>query len=193
MRQRTRFPARRGRGRTAAPLLVLLLSRFLGAPPAARGQAPEAPPSTTLAVAIGAFDVGRQSRDLGAGLELAAPGLGLRSAGGRLRLAPVVGVGTSRHRAFFTYFGAQADLALDPRWSLRASFALTRYSRHDDADLGGPVLFRESLALLRRTASGLAFGLSFFHISNGHTYRYNPGTNQLSLVIELPLGGRVGP
>ncbi len=176
-------PCRGAALRARAVLLFVVGLAAAGLP----GWAQERVTTPTLALEIGAFNVGREGVNEGATLEIHAEAWGRRLWHDRIWLYPMLGVGTTSRHAVFGYFGAQADLELPHRWRMGGGFAFTRYATHGDIELGGPLNFRSSFTLARRTRSGIEIGGSFFHISNANLYRNNPGTNQLSLTIEVPL------
>jgi Lipid A 3-O-deacylase (PagL) len=180
----------RKRSSRAAGWIPGALLFLLGSTVGARStSAEDAPPALepTIAVHVGAFNIGRESNDGGAAIEIHGAAWGRRLWGDRLWLYPVVGIGGSANHAVLGYFGAQSDLDLPNRWRMSGGFAFTRYATHEDIDLGGPLVFRSCFTLARRTRSGVEIGASFFHVSNAHFYSNNPGANQLSLMVEIPL------
>jgi len=173
------------RGGLAA--LAVLISPALATPVSAS----ETPPLAfdTVTVQIGAFNVGREPVHSGAGFEIRNSTWSQSLPhSDRLRVFPVVGFGGSAGQAAFGYTGVRADLTLPYRWRMSGGFAVALYSGYGNIDLGGPVEFRSSFVLAHRLANGLEVGATFFHLSNGRLYRNNPGTNELALVLELPLG-----
>ncbi len=172
------------RGGLAA--LVVLIAPAL----ATSLSASETPPFAfdAVTVQVGAFNVGREPVRSGAGLEIRDSTWSRSlSRSDRLRLSPVVGFGGSAGQAAFGYTGVRADLALPHRWRMSGGFAVALYSGYGNIDLGGPIEFRSSFVLAHRLANGLEVGATFFHLSNGRLYRKNPGTNELALLLELPL------
>jgi lipid A 3-O-deacylase len=101
-------------------------------------------------------------------------------------LSPVAGGLFASKGTLFFYGGLRYDLPLAGSWFLSPQLAAGLYSHELGIDLGGALEFRSALELSRELRGGRSrVGLLLFHLSNGHLYSHNPGTEGLVLAYSL--------
>lgn len=110
--------------------------------------------------------------------ELALPWPRLRQL--RLPVSPIAGIMATSQGALYVYGGGRVDRQLgDSRWLLSPSFSAGLYHASKGKRLGGVLEFRTGLELSLRVADNVQLGVVLYHLSNGHLYHNNPGTESL--------------
>lgn len=101
-------------------------------------------------------------------------------------LSPVAGGLFASKGTLYVYGGLRYDRPLGRSWFLSPQFAAGLYSHEQGIDLGGALEFRSGIELSREFRGGRSrAGLLLFHLSNGHLYAHNPGTEGLVLTYSL--------
>lgn len=101
-----------------------------------------------------------------------------------LNLAPTVGYSKAAGGgASLVYLGANLPLDLGEHWRLSPSFSLGYFDEGGGLDLGGELQFRSGLELNRLLGEHWRVGAALTHVSNGHLYEFNPGTEALILSL----------
>jgi len=101
-------------------------------------------------------------------------------------LSPVAGGLFAAKGTLYVYGGLRYDRPLGRSWFLSPQIAAGLYSHEQGIDLGGALEFRSGLELSREFRGGRSrAGLLLFHLSNGHLYSHNPGTEGLVLTYSL--------
>jgi lipid A 3-O-deacylase len=110
-----------------------------------------------------------------------------RFAQGFYFIKPMVGAfGTSRH-SVYAYGGLRADLVFWDHYVVMPNAAVGWYDRGNGKDLGTPIEFKTGVEFAYRWDGGTRLGVAFDHISNAGLSRHNPGTEQLLLMLSLPV------
>jgi lipid A 3-O-deacylase len=101
-------------------------------------------------------------------------------------LSPVAGGLFASKGTLYVYGGLRYDRPLGGSWFLSPQLAAGLYSHEQGIDLGGALEFRSGVELSRDFSGGRSrAGLLLFHLSNGHLYSHNPGTEGLVLTYSL--------
>ena len=110
-----------------------------------------------------------------------------RFAQGLFFIKPMIGaLGTSRGTVY-AYGGLRADFVFFDHYVLMPNAAVGWFHRGNGKNLGSPVEFKTGVELAWRFDGGARVGLAFDHISNAGLTQTNPGTEQLLLMVSLPL------
>jgi lipid A 3-O-deacylase len=165
------------------PLLILfsLAAALLAAPPA-RAAEPD-----LVTFNAGPIEILDPETRLQIGAELRFPPLRIRWLPRFLpELSPVAGGLFASRGTLYIYGGLRYDLPLPGSWFLSPQLAAGLYSHEQGIDLGGALEFRSGIELSRGFRGGRSrAGLLLFHLSNGHLYGHNPGTEALVLTYSL--------
>ncbi|MGE5195791.1 MAG: acyloxyacyl hydrolase, partial [Anaerolineae bacterium] len=94
-------------------------------------------------------------------------------------LRPQAGIFTTNVGATYVYGGVGYDFFIGKRVVLTPSFSPGIYFKGKGKDLGFPVEFRSAIELAFRFKNEGRLGAEFYHISNAHLSRRNPGVNIL--------------
>jgi len=101
-----------------------------------------------------------------------------------LNLSPMVGYSrASGGGASLVYLGANYPVDLNDHWRLSPSFAVGYFDGGGGFNLGGELEFRSGIELNRLLGEHWRIGAALTHISNGHLYDFNPGTEALILSL----------
>ena len=100
---------------------------------------------------------------------------------------PIAGIMGTSDAAVYGYGGILVDLYFGRRIVFSPSFAAGAYHNGNGKDLGHVVEFRSSAELAYRFDDRSRIGINFYHISNAHLGKSNPGTEILSLTYAIPL------
>ncbi len=106
---------------------------------------------------------------------------------GEWELVPAVGVAAVENGAQFVYADLHYEYRLGEHWVLSPSFGAGRFSGNDEIDLGHLVEFRSGIEIAWQSDSGYRVGLVLHHFSNGGISEHNPGIEELSLTLHVPL------
>ena len=102
-------------------------------------------------------------------------------------LRPLAGMFVTTLGSTFFYGGISYDFLLGKKVVLTPSFCPGFYFRGAGKDLGFPVEFRSAMDLAYRFKNEARIGASFYHLSNSHLSRRNPGVNILAFYYAFPL------
>jgi lipid A 3-O-deacylase len=162
-------------------LLFCLAAALLAAPPA-RAAEPD-----LVTFNVGPIEIVDPETRLQIGAELRFPPMRIRWLPRFLpELSPVAGGLFASRGTLYVYGGLRYDLPLPGSWSLSPQLAAGLYSHEQGIDLGGALEFRSGLELSRDFRGGRSrAGLLLFHLSNGHLYSHNPGTEGLAFTYSL--------
>lgn len=140
------------------------------------------PPADPPLIALGAGDIDFDHREPAG--ELRGE---YRFAQGFYFIKPMIGAfGTSRH-SVYVYGGLRADLVFLDHYVVMPNAAVGWYTRGDGKALGSPVEFKTGVEFAYRWDGGTRLGVAFDHISNAGLTKLNPGTEQLLLMLSLPV------
>ncbi len=101
-------------------------------------------------------------------------------------LRPQIGILTTEFNSAYAYLGAAIDFFLFRNLAITPSFSPGLYFRGNGIDLGSVVEFRSAFEAALVLENGIRIGGEFFHISNGHLSRKNPGSNAVMIRVEFP-------
>ena len=162
-------------------LLFSLIAALLAAPPA-RAAEPD-----LVTFNVGPIEIVDPETRLQIGAELRFPPLRIRWLPRFLpELSPVAGGLFASKGTLYIYGGLRYDLPLGGSWFLSPQLAAGLYSHERGIDLGGALEFRSGVELSRDFRGGRSrAGLLLFHLSNGHLYSNNPGTEGLAFTYSL--------
>lgn len=100
---------------------------------------------------------------------------------------PEIGVITPGFRALYLYGGISLDLYITKHLLFSPSFAPGLYLQGNGKKLGFPIEFRSALELAYEFNNRARAGVQFYHLSNAHLGRKNPGVNAIALFVGIPL------
>ena len=106
------------------------------------------------------------------------------------RLRPSLGIEAARDGETLVYVALERDFAAGPRWILTPGLGVGSFRDGAMVELGSSLQFRSALALSYRLQNQWRIGLAFSHLSNGGVAERNPGTEELSLTVSMPLARR---
>lgn len=98
---------------------------------------------------------------------------------------PAVGVSGTRDGSVWLHGSLRFDLKISACWVVTPQVGASLYDNGDGKNLGGVLEFRSGIELTYRFERGARLGLVFYHLSNGHIYTRNPGSNSLVLTYGL--------
>ena len=104
-------------------------------------------------------------------------------------LKPFGGAMVTTDRATYGYGGFLVDIYFGRRLVLTGNTAVGLWANGHGKKLGSFVEFRSGLELAFRFDNRSRLGVGFHHISNAGLGHSNPGTEILSLIYSIPLGG----
>lgn len=104
-------------------------------------------------------------------------------------LIPVAGAMATSRGALLAYGGFRMELPMGERWVVSGGWAPGLYhpGTGDGKDLGGILEFRSHLELAFRLRNQSRVGLCLYHLSNGHVFSLNPGSESLVLTYTARL------
>jgi hypothetical protein len=109
------------------------------------------------------------------------------------RLRPSLGIEAARDGESLVYAAVERDFAIGPCWIISPGLGVGSFRDGAMLELGSSLQFRSALALSYRLHNEWRIGLAFSHLSNGGVAERNPGTEQLSLTVSMPLPSAVRP
>ncbi|MGH7091091.1 MAG: acyloxyacyl hydrolase, partial [Stellaceae bacterium] len=134
-----------------------------------------------LALGVGAFDFDH----LHPATEFRAE---YRFAQGLFFIHPMLGAFVTTDSTVYAYGGFLADFVFFDHYVLMPSAAVGYYHQGNSAkNLGSRLEFKTGAEFAYRFDTGMRLGIAFDHISNAGLTRVNPGTEELLLVLSLPL------
>ncbi|HEX6861391.1 MAG TPA: acyloxyacyl hydrolase [Thermoanaerobaculia bacterium] len=104
-------------------------------------------------------------------------------------LIPVAGAMATSRGILYAYGGFRMEIPLGKRWVGSGGWAPGLYypGAGDGKDLGGFLEFRSHLELAYRLRNESRVGLCLYHLSNGHLFSFNPGSESLVLTYSARL------
>ncbi len=102
-------------------------------------------------------------------------------------LRPQVGIFITSLGSTFLYGGISYDILIGKKVVLTPSFCPGLYYRGEGKDLGFPLEFKSAMDIAYRFKNESRIGASFYHLSNAHLSRRNPGVNILAFYYAFPL------
>jgi hypothetical protein len=105
---------------------------------------------------------------------------------------PIAGIEATHMGSTFLYGGFMADVRFGNNIILSPSAAVGWYNKGGARDLGSPLEFRTGIEAAYRFEDGLRLGLAFHHISNADLGDKNPGIEEVTLNVSLPIQYFVG-
>jgi hypothetical protein len=100
---------------------------------------------------------------------------------------PLTGVLVTTHGAAYLHAGLYRDFAMNANWTATLHFSGGAFARRDGMDLGNTIEFQSGVDLFYRMENGWRLGATLRHISNGGLADSNPGTENLGILVALPL------
>ncbi|MEM6902075.1 MAG: acyloxyacyl hydrolase [Pseudomonadota bacterium] len=91
----------------------------------------------------------------------------------------------------YGYAGFGLEFVIDEQFVITPSTAIGAYHRGEGRRLGSTLEFRSGLELAYRWDNDIQLGLGYHHLSNADIGDNNPGTEHLSLYLNIPLDGSV--
>lgn len=169
------------------PLRQILLPLFIMTGPLSAQSWPPGPP-TAVAANLGTFEV----LDSVSAYEM---GWELHYAPRRFRLLPrwapelmpTTGVTATSRGVIYPYVGFRFEVPLGDRWVLSPGSAAGLYYRAHGKNLGGALEFRTHVELSYQLPWDGRIGISFYHLSNGGLFDFNPGTESAVLTYTAKL------
>jgi lipid A 3-O-deacylase len=110
-----------------------------------------------------------------------------RFAQGFFTIKPLVGVLTTTDQEFYGYGGFRADLIFADHYVVMPVATVGFWSRGYGKNLGSWAEFKTGVEFAYRFDNAMRFGLAFDHISNAGFTQTKPGTENILLVLSLPL------
>lgn len=161
--------------------MVLAAVMLWGVAPAARAANNGSDDPSFLVLGAGYYDMNRQ---INPAAEFRVEWRGTRSL---WIFKPMAGIIATSDAALYGYGGILLDLYFGRRIVFSPSFAAGAYHNGNGKDLGHVIEFRSSAELAYRFDDRSRIGINFYHMSNAHLGRHNPGTEVLSLSYAIPL------
>jgi lipid A 3-O-deacylase len=110
-----------------------------------------------------------------------------RFAQGLWFIKPFIGALGTTDSAVYAYGGLRADLIFAEHYVLMPNAAVGYFERGNGKNLGSHVEFKTGVEFAYRFDNAIRLGIAFDHISNAGITKQNPGTENLLLVLSLPL------
>lgn len=102
------------------------------------------------------------------------------------QVQPFMGFDLGDDRSHYLFVGVLRTVPVGAHLRLTPSLGIGRF--HDGAfTLGHPLEFRSGLELGVRLRGDVEFGAAVHHLSNGGLSAVNPGSEQLFLLVRLPV------
>ncbi|MCF8489679.1 MAG: acyloxyacyl hydrolase [Rhodospirillum sp.] len=100
---------------------------------------------------------------------------------------PIAGIEATHLGSTYVYGGFMADVRFGEHVVLSPSAAVGWYNQGGARDLGSPLEFRTGIEAAYRFEDGLRLGLAFHHISNAELGDKNPGIEEVTMNVSLPI------
>lgn len=105
----------------------------------------------------------------------------------RWGIGPLAGAWATGSGAAMGYLGLHWDVRIEDRWSILLAFAPGLQAKGGAMDLGGPFAYHSSIGAGYALDSGWRIGLEVTHVSNGWTYKDNPGVESVLMKVSVPI------
>jgi hypothetical protein len=103
-------------------------------------------------------------------------------------LQPIYSLSLTSHNGLWIGAGFSNTISLTDTLNAKFSFLPGIYSRGDDVDLGGWLMFKSGIGLEYEVKEKLAFTISFDHRSSGDIWDYNPGMETVQISLSKKFG-----
>jgi lipid A 3-O-deacylase len=103
-------------------------------------------------------------------------------------IKPTIGTLVTTRASTYTYFGLRGDFVFADHYAVMPNAAFGFWSKGDGKNLGSWFEFKTGVEFAYRFDNAWRVGLAFDHISNAGFTRTNPGTENLLLMVSMPLG-----
>ena len=103
-------------------------------------------------------------------------------------LQPMYSLSRTSHNGVWVGAGFSNTISLTDTLNAKFSFLPGIYSRGDDVDLGGWLMFKSGIGLEYEVEEDLAFTISFDHRSSGDIWAYNPGMETVQISLSKKFG-----
>lgn len=104
-----------------------------------------------------------------------------------LDIRPLIGVMSTIEGSGYLYSGINFDLLFFDHVLIAPGFAAGYYWKGHGKDLGYPLEFRSGVEVAWQWGNRYRFGVHFYHLSNAHLGRRNPGEESLIAFYEIPI------
>jgi lipid A 3-O-deacylase len=101
-------------------------------------------------------------------------------------LKPMIGIEATSDRAYYAFFGFNADIYFGNRFVVMPNAAVGYYDKGNGKDLGSRAEFRTGAEFAYRFDDHSRLGVYFDHISNAGFTKRNPGTEIIGLAYSIP-------
>lgn len=102
-------------------------------------------------------------------------------------IRPQISVITPGFHSIFAGVGFAVELYMSEHFIFCPNFEPGLYFHGGGRDLGYPIEFRSCLEMAYEFCNKGRLGAQFFHISNAHLGKHNPGANAFALYYAFPL------
>ena len=106
-------------------------------------------------------------------------------------IAPFVGGYVGVDGSAYGYLGFGFEVVIDDHFVIMPNTAVGAYTDGDGRDLGSALEFRSGLELGYRWDNEVQLGLALHHMSNAGIGDSNPGTEHLTVFLNIPLNGEL--
>jgi hypothetical protein len=103
-------------------------------------------------------------------------------------LQPMYSLSLTSRNGLWIGAGFSNTIRLTDTLNAKFSFLPGIYSRGDDVDLGGWLMFKSGIGLEYEVKEKLAFTISFDHRSSGDIWAYNPGMETFQISLSKKFG-----
>jgi hypothetical protein len=104
-----------------------------------------------------------------------------------LRIRPFIGVEANTDSATYVYGGGMFDVHFGEHFILSPNAAVGAYFNGDGRDMGSTLEFRTGVEAAWQFDNKMRIGAAFHHISNAGIGDVNPGVEELTLNLSIPL------
>ena len=104
-----------------------------------------------------------------------------------LRIRPFIGVEANTDSATYFYGGGMFDVHFGEHFILSPNAAVGAYFNGDGRDMGSTLEFRTGVEAAWQFDNKMRIGAAFHHISNAGIGDVNPGVEELTLNLSIPL------
>ena len=103
-------------------------------------------------------------------------------------LQPIYSLSLTSHNGLWIGAGFSNTISLTDTLNAKFSFLPGIYSRGNDVDLGGWLMFKSGIGLEYEVKEKLAVTISFDHRSSGDIWAYNPGMETFQISLSKKIG-----
>ncbi|HMG51380.1 MAG TPA: acyloxyacyl hydrolase [Inquilinus sp.] len=104
-----------------------------------------------------------------------------------LRIRPFVGIEANTKSATYVYGGGMLDVRFGDHFILSPNAAVGAYFNGDGRDMGSTLEFRTGIEAAWEFDNKMRLGAAFHHISNAGIGDVNPGVEELTFNLSIPL------